>query len=138
MRDIFPNTSEFMEVLQSAGNEQVDLSDVGKYIRMDGRECGWNSGDENEPPEKRVARMMFAQFLAGMFDEPLANSPRYTTAQLEFPDMEISISASRPGGTTPLNEHERIRHMCTRAGWNPAYMSLSEFVGKLIHAERHG
>lgn len=139
MRDIFKGANAFIAAQQSAGNAKVDLDAFMQAIRSDGRECGYQDlpdDDEVTCAEKYTARMVFMNFLAGMLEKPLAEARRYTTAQIEFADMEISIAASRPGGVTPLSEHEKIRQMCARIGWDPFNMSLSEFVGTLIHASR--
>lgn len=136
----FTHANAFITAQQEVGSKEVDIATLAREIRKDGRECGWENGpddDEETAVWKDTSRLMFTNFLAGMIEEPLEQAPRYVTASMEFPDMTISVAAHRPGGSSPLSEHENIRHMCRRVGWDPDRMSLFEFVGTLVHASKH-
>lgn len=128
----FGKIDKWIESQKQSGNEQVDPAALTTKIREMGRSAGWEMTDD---PEDNWIKGCVLQYIAGMIETPLNNSPRYVTSAVEFPDMTVTIMACRPEGTTPIEQHDNIREMCERAGFDAEEMSLGDFVHRLIRRQ---
>ena len=128
MNDPFSEIIQWIDREKANGHEMVSFHDMVGHIRDIGRKWSWKSGDIQDD----FIKLLIFQLLAGMFETPLRNAPRYVTTSVEMADMTMTIAVTRPLGTTPIAQHDLIADICRKGGWVPEEQSLSEFIYAMI------